>query len=156
MLHITILALSNKMPEWVQMGVMEYTKRLKEYAHCRLIEIPLIKRSKNSDIPRILAKEAALMLDAIPKDAHIIALAIDGQRFSSETMAKKLSQLAHQTSHLCFLIGGPEGLASSVLEKCHVRWSLSDLTLPHPIVRVILLESLYRAFSMNANHPYHK
>lgn len=156
MIHITVVALGDKMPAWIQTGVEEYLKRLKEFAQCRIIEMPLIKRPKNGDISRIMTKEASFILNAIPKDAHIIALVINGQRFSSEGMAQKLMHIGHHTSHLCFLIGGPEGLASTVIEKSHSQWSLSDLTLPHPLVRVLLLESLYRAFSINANHPYHK
>ena len=156
MLRITLVTFGNKMPDWIQSGTMEYMKRLKEFTHCKLIEIPLIKRQKGVDISRIMDKEAASMRDAIPKDAYVIALTIDGSSFSSEMMAKKLSVIGHQTSHLCFLIGGPEGLSPRILEKSQAQWSLSALTLPHPMVRVVLLESLYRGFSMNANHPYHK
>lgn len=156
MLRITIVTFGHKMPGWIQAGVSEYLKRLKEFSNCSLIEIPLLKRHKGVDLQRIMDKETALMQEAMPKDAYVIALAIDGLSLSSEMMSKKLASIAHQTSHLCFLIGAPEGLSPQILMKCHAKWSLSALTLPHPLARVVLLESLYRAFSINANHPYHK
>lgn len=156
MLKITIIAIGSKMPGWVEAGAAEYTKRLKEHSQLKLIEIPLIKRGKSSDLNRIMDKEASDMLAHLPSQARIIALDIEGKSFSSPELAHRISQIQLEQSHLCFLIGGPEGLSPKVLEQCHERWSLSKLTLPHPLVRIILLETLYRAWSINANHPYHK
>lgn len=92
----------------------------------------------------------------MPNGARIIALEIEGKAFSSEELAMKITQLQQISSHLCFLIGGPEGLSSEILSYCDERWSLSKLTLPHPLVRIMLLETLYRAWSIMNNHPYHK
>ncbi|WP_454780927.1 23S rRNA (pseudouridine(1915)-N(3))-methyltransferase RlmH [Legionella sp. WA2022007384] len=156
MLKITIITLGNKMPNWVTQGSNEYAKRLNDGVQLKIIEIPLIRRSKSSDLSRILEKESALIKDALPSNARIIALEIEGKTFSSEELALKISQLQQTTSHLCFIIGGPEGLSQEILRLCDERWSLSKLTLPHPLVRIILLETLYRAWSIINNHPYHK
>lgn len=156
MLKLTVIACGNKMPAWVDEASREYSKRLKEYVNLSFIEIPLSKRSKTSDLQRLLDKESNLMIAAIPGSAYVIALDIQGDTFSSEQLAVKLENLQQKNSHICILIGGPEGMSDQTLARCHARWSLSALTLPHPMVRVVLLEALYRAWSINNNHPYHK
>jgi 23S rRNA (pseudouridine1915-N3)-methyltransferase len=156
MLKITVITLGNKMPDWVTQGSNDYAKRFNDGIQLKIIEIPLIRRSKSSDLTRIMEKEATLMKEALPSGARIIALEIEGKSFTSEELALKITQLQQTSSHLCFLIGGPEGLSQDVLKLCNERWSLSKLTLPHPLVRIILLETLYRAWSIINNHPYHK
>ncbi|WP_058535312.1 23S rRNA (pseudouridine(1915)-N(3))-methyltransferase RlmH [Legionella saoudiensis] len=156
MLKITVITLGNKMPDWVTQGSNDYAKRFNDGIQLKIIEIPLIRRSKSSDLTRIMEKESALIKEALPTGARIIALEIEGKSFSSEELAQKITQLQQISSHLCFLIGGPEGLSQEVLKLCNERWSLSKLTLPHPLVRIILLETLYRAWSIMNNHPYHK
>jgi 23S rRNA (pseudouridine1915-N3)-methyltransferase len=156
MLKITIIALGNKMPTWVVQGTNEYIKRLSDGIQLKLIEIPLLQRGKSSDLARILDKESILIKDAIPHGARIIALDSQGRSFSSEELATKIDQLQQVSSHFCLIIGGPEGLSNTILDLCHEKWSLSKLTLPHPIVRIVLLETLYRAWSIIHNHPYHK
>lgn len=156
MLKITILAFGNKMPNWVSQAVQEYSKRLQEGIALNLIELPLLKRSKTTDLTRTMEKEMALMSAAIPSNARLIALDIQGETFTSEQLATKLEQVQHISSHLCFLIGGPEGLSRPLVERCNERWSLSKLTLPHTIARIVLLEAVYRAWSILHNHPYHK
>jgi 23S rRNA (pseudouridine1915-N3)-methyltransferase len=156
MLKITIITLGNKMPDWVTQGSNDYAKRFNDGIQLKIIEIPLIRRSKSSDLTRILEKESALIKEVLPHGARIIAMEIEGKSFGSEELAAKITQLQQTTSHLCFLIGGPEGLSQETLKLCDDRWSLSKLTLPHPLVRIILLETLYRAWSIINNHPYHK
>lgn len=156
MLKITVIAVGNKMPDWVMVGTNEYAKRFTDGIQLKLIEIPLIRRSKSSDLTRIMEREAALIKDALPHGSRIIALDIGGKSFSSEELATKISRLQLTNSHFCFLIGGPEGFSAETLALCEERWSLSKLTLPHPMVRIILLETLYRAWSIINNHPYHK
>lgn len=156
MLKITIITMGNKMPSWVNQAAQEYSKRLQDGVTLSIIEIPLIKRGKSTDISRILEKEMGLMKAAVPNNARIIALELTGESFTSEELAEKIAGLQQITSHLCFLIGGPEGLARELVGSCHERWSLSKLTLPHTLVRITLLEALYRAWSIIHNHPYHK
>jgi 23S rRNA (pseudouridine1915-N3)-methyltransferase len=156
MLKITVIALGNKMPDWVTQGSNDYAKRFTDGIQLKVIEIPLIRRSKSSDLVRIIEKESSLIKEALPAGARIIALEIEGKSFTSEELAQKIDQMQQTSSHLCFLIGGPEGLSQEVLKLSHERWSLSKLTLPHPLVRIMLLETLYRAWTIINNHPYHK
>ena len=156
MLKITLVALGHKMPDWVVEGTQEYAKRFKDGIVLKMTEIHLIRRSKSSDLARILEKETSSIKEALPPGARTIALDIEGESFSSKNLAHKITQLQQISSHFCFLIGGPEGLSQEILNLCDERWSLSKLTLPHPLVRIILLETLYRAWSIINNHPYHK
>lgn len=156
MLKITVITLGNKMPDWVIKGTNDYAKRFNDGIQLKINEIPLLRRSKSSDLARILEKESALIRESLPAGARLIALDIEGKSFSSEELALKMTQLQQISSHFCFLIGGPEGLSPEILLLCDERWSLSKLTLPHPLVRIILLETLYRAWSIINNHPYHK
>jgi 23S rRNA (pseudouridine1915-N3)-methyltransferase len=155
-LKITIITIGNKMPHWVDEAAKEYAKRLQEWVSLSLIEIPLLKRGKSTDLSRILEKETHLISAAIPTNARVIALDLHGESFSSEQLAEKIDRLQHIASHLCFLIGGPEGLSKELITRSEERWSLSKLTLPHTLVRVTLLETLYRAWSIIHHHPYHK
>ncbi len=144
------------MPNWVDEAVCEFSKRLQESAQFNLIEIPLLRRGKSMDLSRILEKEMLLMRSAIPIGCRMIALDLGGESFTSEQLALKIERLQHISSHLCFLIGGPEGISPEILAQCDERWSLSKLTLPHTLARIVLLETLYRAYSILNNHPYHK
>lgn len=155
-MKITLITLGNKMPAWVNDAVDEFSKRLREAVTLQLIEIPLIKRGKSTDLSRILEKEQALIQASIPSGCRLIALDITGESFSSEQLAIKIERLQTTTSHLCFVIGGPEGIVPELLSKCDERWSLSKLTLPHTIARIVLLETLYRAYAILNHHPYHK
>lgn len=156
MLKMTLVTMGNKMPGWVEQAAQEYTKRLQDGIALSIIEIPLIKRGKSTDISRIMEKEMMLMSAAIPHNARLIALDITGESFTSEQLADKIARLQQITSHLCFLIGGPEGLSQELIARSCERWSLSRLTLPHTLVRITLLEALYRAWSILHHHPYHK
>lgn len=156
MLKITLITIGNKMPAWVDQAVKEYAKRLQDGISFNLIEIPLMRRGKSTDLSRIMEKEMLMMAAAIPPQAHLIALDITGDSFGSEQLSEKVARLQQHTSHLCFLIGGPEGLSPALVSRSHERWSLSKLTLPHTLVRITLLEALYRAWSILHNHPYHK
>lgn len=156
MLEITLIAMGNKMPGWVTEASEEFIKRLGEAFKLHLIEIPLLRRGHSHDLTRVLEKEATRLHAAIPRDAYLIALDLTGKTFSSEHLSVHLNHLQQITGHLCFVIGGPEGLPKSCLAQSRERWSLSTLTLPHPLARVVLLEALYRAWSILMNHPYHK
>lgn len=156
MFKLSIIAMGNKMPRWVDEASLEYQKRLKEYVQIHFIEVPLLKRGKAADLRRILEKETATLMNLIPVNCRIIALDMQGISFSSEQMALKFESLSHINTHLCFIIGGPEGLSPDILAKADERWSLSQLTLAHPMVRILLLEAVYRAWSIIHHHPYHK
>lgn len=144
------------MPGWVTQGCDEYSKRMHDGIQVQLIEIPLLTRTKSSDLSRIQEKESALLQNAIPPGSRLIALDVEGKTFTSERLAERIEKLQQITSHICLIIGGPEGLTRDFLARCDEKWSLSSLTLPHPLVRIVLLETLYRAWTIIQNHPYHK
>ncbi|EKO3989226.1 23S rRNA (pseudouridine(1915)-N(3))-methyltransferase RlmH, partial [Vibrio fluvialis] len=119
-------------------------------------EISAGKRGKNADIARILQKEGEAMLAAVPKGNRIVTLDIPGKRWDTEQLAAQLESWKMDARDVSILIGGPEGLAPACKAAAEQSWSLSPLTLPHPLVRVVMAESLYRAWSITANHPYHR
>ncbi len=156
MLKITVCSIGQKMPKWVEIASEDLLKRMERKIQLDWIEIPLIKRTGASQLSQILEKEYHLLLDSIPPKAHIICLDAKGKTFTSEGLAKRMDELQHIHSHWCLIIGGPEGLHPALKEKANEMWSLSSLTFPHPMVRLILLESLYRSWCILNNHPYHK
>lgn len=121
-----------------------------------LIEIPAGKRGKNADIKRIIEREGKQMLAAVSKGNRIITLDIPGTRWTTQQLAAQLNQWKQDGRNISFLIGGPEGLASACKAAAEQSWSLSTLTMPHPLVRIFVVESLYRAWSITTNHPYHR
>ena len=156
MLKITLITLGNKMPSWVVQSVDDFSKRQQEYINLKIHEIPLIKRGKNCNLSRILEQETALIMAAIPASARVIVLDSTGEMFSSVQLAAKIEHLQQITPHLCLIIGGPEGISAPILNLAQEKWSLSKLTLPHTLARIVLLETIYRSFSIIHNHPYHK
>lgn len=155
-MNIYLIAVGNRMPRWVVEGYQEYAKRLPGECSLQLLEIPPGRRGKHADSVRILRDEGDRMLKAVPKGCRIVALDVQGKTWSTEQLAAKLAQWMADGPDLALLVGGPEGLAQACLTAAELRWSLSSLTLPHPLVRVFLAEQLYRAWSLLRNHPYHR
>lgn len=144
------------MPQWVSDGMVEYTHRMPADYRVKLIEITAEKRGKNADISRIIALEEEKITAAIPKDNQVIALDRVGKTIDTITLAKQLHKWHDNQQSLALIIGGPEGLSEAFLKKAKTVWSLSAMTLPHPLVRIVLAEQLYRAWSITVNHPYHR
>lgn len=144
------------MPAWVEAGVAEYRKRLPPEIQFEIREIALAQRGKNADIARALQQEGEAMLAAIGSRDFVIALDVKGKSISTEQFAVDLAKWQQNGDPVSILVGGPDGLAVNCLGRAQQRWSLSALTLPHPIVRVVFAEQLYRAWSINSNHPYHR
>lgn len=155
-MRIFIVALGDRMPDWVTQGCTEYLKRIGSELPVELIEVSPEKRGKGADIPRLMDKESKRVLAQIPANSIVVALDIQGQSWSTEDLAKRLEQWQQDGRHVCFLIGGPEGMSKEVLAAADVRVSFSAMTFPHPLVRVLLAEQLYRAYSILNHHPYHK
>jgi 23S rRNA (pseudouridine1915-N3)-methyltransferase len=153
---IRLLTITHKSPSWIQEGYEEYAKRLPTSCSLELVEIPAEKRTAHSDMKRLLEREGEKMLQAIKPTHHVIALDIKGQQWTTEQLAEQLTEWRQAGHHLDLLIGGPDGLAPSCLQKAKQRWSLSPLTFPHFLVRLILAEQIYRAFSILQQHPYHR
>ena len=144
------------MPGWVQQGYDEYAKRFPRECELVLKEIAPGKRTKSSDVLRIVKDEGERMIAAIPQGAYIVTLDIPGKPWTTPELALALQRWLESGQHLALLIGGPEGLAESTKQLARESWSLSKLTFPHPLVRVIVAEQLYRAWSLLHNHPYHR
>lgn len=156
-MRVSVLAVGRRSTAWVSDGFNEYARRLSGVNSMQLVEIPLAQRtSRQSSIAKAVAAEGERLVGAIPKGARAIALDQSGRQWSTEQLAKHLERWAAATSEAAFLIGGPDGMAQNCLERADDVWSLSALTLPHGLVRVIVAEQLYRAFSLINNHPYHR
>ena len=153
---IHLIAVGTRMPDWVEQGYAEYAKRMPPESKIKLVEISAGKRSKNSDLKRLTQQEGEKMLAAIPKGAKAVALDVLGKACSTEELAQELKIWQASGQDIAILIGGPEGLAEDCLKIAQKKISLSKLTLPHPLVRVVLAEQLYRASTILKGHPYHK
>ncbi len=155
-MKIKLLAVGTKMPKWVEIGYQEYAQRMPSLCALELVEIAAKKRGKNADTARILRDEAVLLQEAVPKGALVIALDRKGKHIDTEQLAGHLQTWIDESQDVAILIGGPEGIDPNYLQKVHTKWSLSAMTFAHPVVRVMLAEQMYRAWSINANLPYHR
>lgn len=144
------------MPKWVNDGFQEYAKRMPPELKVEVIEIGLGPRGKGQPVDKAIAKEGDAMMRAIPAADGAVALDVLGKPWSTEKLAGQLRGWQESGKNYNLLIGGPDGLASECLNRAEQSWSLSPLTLPHPLVRIVLMEQLYRAWTLNAGHPYHK
>ncbi|WP_210396375.1 23S rRNA (pseudouridine(1915)-N(3))-methyltransferase RlmH [Motiliproteus sediminis] len=155
-MRIRLLAVGTRMPRWVTNGYEEYVKRLPAELSLELVELNLGHRGKNADTARAIAREGDDMLAAIGKGDRVVALDVKGKAWSTEQLATQLEVWQMDGRNISLLVGGPDGLDSRALALAEQRWSLSPLTLPHPLVRVLLAEQLYRAWTITKGHPYHK
>ncbi len=155
-MKIHLIAVGDKMPRWVQDGYAEYAGRMPPECRLQLVEIGARHRGRNADIARITRDEGRTMLDAIPRGSRVIALEVKGRAWSTEDLARQLENWMASGQDVSLLVGGPEGLSGECRERADQQWSLSPLTLPHPLVRVVVAEQLYRAWSILRNHPYHR
>jgi 23S rRNA (pseudouridine1915-N3)-methyltransferase len=155
-MRLNIIAVGTKMPKWTEIAFSEYAKRFSREFPLSLTEIPLPKRPPGSSVDRYIAQEGSAILSAIPEKSITIALDERGKLWNTQELATQITHFQNNTPQINFLIGGPDGLSKTCLEKSQIQWSLSPLTLPHPLVRVILVEQLYRAISILNNHPYHR
>lgn len=151
-----LLAVGTGMPSWVQDGYAEYVKRLAHWLPLELVEIAPGARGKGRDVQRAIAEEGERVLAAAPRGSRLVALDGLGKALSSEQLAVRLEAWRGMGQDLAFLVGGPDGHAPAVLAAANERWSLGPLTLPHPLVRIVIAEQLYRAASILAGHPYHR
>ena len=155
-MKIILLAVGTKMPSWVTEAFTDYQKRFPPEMKLVLEEIPPVKRNgKNSD-NKAKEQEAKLILEALPKKAYIVALDERGKQYTSLEMGDKVGKWQNLGMDVVVIVGGPNGLTDEVRNKANELWSLSKLTLPHPLVRVFLAETIYRGYSIFANLPYHR
>lgn len=155
-MKIRLLAVGQKMPAWVNEGYAEYAARMPPECRLELVELPLAHRSKNQPVERAVNQEGERMLTALGAQERLVALDVLGKAWSTEMLAEVLAEWLAGGRDVALAVGGPDGLAPSVLQKAERKWSLSPLTLPHPLVRIVVAEQLYRATSILKNHPYHR
>jgi 23S rRNA (pseudouridine1915-N3)-methyltransferase len=155
-MRVRLLAVGTRMPAWVTAGVDEYRKRLPRDFALEVEEIAPGQRGKNADIPRAMALEAERIRARLRGDEQVVALEVGGKAWSTEQLAEQAEAWRLAGRDVALLVGGPDGLEASLSAAADQRWSLSPLTLPHPLVRILLAEQLYRAWTLMVGHPYHR
>lgn len=155
-MKLKLLAVGTRMPAWVEQGVEEYRKRLPKDFMLEIHEIPPGARGKNADVARAVALEGQRMRERLRGNERCVALEVGGRAWSTEQLAEEADGWRHEGRDVALLVGGPEGLEPGLSAQAEQRWSLSPLTLPHPLVRILLAEQLYRAWTLLVGHPYHR
>lgn len=155
-MRVRLLAVGTRMPAWVNQGIEEYRRRLPRDFALEIEEIPLGQRSRKADLGRAMTLEAERIRQRLRGDERVIALEVDGKAWSTERLALEAQAWRLEGRDVAMLVGGPDGLAPSLSAEADQRWSLSPLTLPHPMVRLLLAEQLYRAWTLMVGHPYHR
>jgi 23S rRNA (pseudouridine1915-N3)-methyltransferase len=155
-MRIHLIAVGTRMPAWVADGYQQYARRMPRECSLQLIEFPLSKRRKSLTPEQASQEEGRQMLAAIPGDCTVIALDVPGKCWQTRELATRLEDWLGSGRDVALLVGGPDGLAPACLERADLTWSLSSLTFPHPLVRVVIAEQLYRAWTIHSGHPYHR
>jgi 23S rRNA (pseudouridine1915-N3)-methyltransferase len=155
-MKLSILAVGTRMPGWVEEGFAEYRKRMPREARIELVELKPEKRDGGRTAEQAMAAEAARITAAMPKNCLRVALDERGDTFTSVQLAEKLGEWLASGRDVALIVGGADGLAPEIKAGADLLWSLSSLTLPHPLVRILLAEQLYRAASILHSHPYHR
>ena len=159
MIKITLITLGRLKEKYLRDATLEYEKRLSRYCDLDIIEIEPVRiseRPSDAEIEAVLLKEAELILKKIPKNTDVYTLCVEGKQLSSEDFSKSVSQMSRQGRGITFIIGSSYGLSERVKEISNVRLSLSKMTFPHQLFRVMLLEQLYRAFKIDQGSTYQK
>ena len=154
-MRLRVLAIGQKMPAWVDQGVEEYARRMPREISVEWLDIPPAKRGSATREKYRVQEAEAIEAKLSGKD-YVVALDISGKAVSTELIAERFDQWQMQGEQISIVIGGPDGLHPNILKGAKERWSLGQITLPHSLVRVILAEQLYRAWSVQAGHPYHR
>lgn len=155
-MKINLISVGTRMPGWVEAGIDEYRKRLPAEFELQLTEVPLGRRGKGADVAQAIAKESEALLARVKTSDHVIALEVDGKVLSTEAMATRMDAIRVDGRNVVLLVGGPDGLGEECRRRANEKWSLSALTLPHPLVRIVVAEQVYRIWSILNAHPYHR
>lgn len=154
-MKLRIHSVAGKMPAWVQSGVDEYVKRLPREWVPEWVDLPLAKRARNVKTLDVVTQETDRLLRSVRSD-HVVLLDISGKNWSTEDLSAAMQSWQHEGRDVSWVVGGPDGVDDRLRQRAQQRWSLSRLTLPHPLVRVVLAEQLYRGWTVLQGHPYHK
>ncbi|MBS0387183.1 MAG: 23S rRNA (pseudouridine(1915)-N(3))-methyltransferase RlmH [Proteobacteria bacterium] len=155
-MRLRVIAVGTRMSDWVQAAYGDYARRLRGADTLELIEVPVARRSGAGDSARAMATEGERILGLLKASEYAVALDERGRSFTSVQFGDWLAGRRQAGDPVSFIIGGPDGLDPAVLKRAQLRWSLSALTFPHGLVRVLLAEQLYRASTLLAGHPYHR
>lgn len=155
-MKLRMLAAGTRLPDWVNAACGDYAKRFGAEIKFELVEIPVTPRGPNADLARAVAREGERMLAAIRPGDFVVAMQASGKSLSTEQLSQWLRTRLRDGRDLVLLIGGPDGLAPSCVERADFELSLSALTLPHGLARIVLIEQLYRTWSLSKGHPYHR
>jgi 23S rRNA (pseudouridine1915-N3)-methyltransferase len=155
-MQIHLIAAGTRMPEWVTAGYEEYAKRLPRECELVLREIVPAQRGKSGHEARWIEEEGERILASLARDDFVVALEVGGKPWSTPQLAGQLAGWMQAGRRVALLVGGPDGLAEACRKRADQLWSLSPLTLPHPLVRIVVAEQIYRAWSILRNHPYHR
>lgn len=151
-----LIAVGTRMPSWVTTGMNEYSKRLPKETPLILHEVAAAKRSKTVTVEQCKQRESDAICQRLNPQAYMVLLDVAGKPWSTEDLAQQIQTWQHAGEDIHFVIGGADGVSQACQQRADRRWSLSPLTLPHPLVRIILAEQLYRAVSILQQHPYHR
>jgi 23S rRNA (pseudouridine1915-N3)-methyltransferase len=154
--HIRLFAVGDRQPSWVDDAFAVYSGRLPREWKFRLDGIATVRRSKNDKSRNAMEAEGEQILSKLKADEQVVLLDERGKQLTSAGLAARLTDWQTEGRDLCFVIGGPDGVSSACRKRANFTWSLSDLTLPHGLARVLFAEQLYRAWSLQAGHPYHR
>jgi 23S rRNA (pseudouridine1915-N3)-methyltransferase len=155
-MRMQLIAAGTRRPAWEREGFDTYARRMPRECALSLVEIAVQKRGANADIERLRKREGEQMLARVAKNSLVITLDENGRSFSTAQLAQQLRRWLASGHDLALLIGGPDGLAPACFEAARTSWSLSPLTLPHGLARVVVAEQLYRAWTLTTGHPYHR
>jgi 23S rRNA (pseudouridine1915-N3)-methyltransferase len=151
-----LIAAGTRLPDWVNDGFREYQKRLRTPLTLELLEIPVATRRAGENPQRAITREGEQMLAALGREDYVVALEVSAKSMTTEQVSSWLAERLRDARPLALMIGGPDGLADACRVRANQSWSLSPLTLPHALVRVVIAEQIYRAMSLLAGHPYHR
>lgn len=155
-MHIRLLAVGDRQPGWVDDAFGVYTERFPREWKFRLDVIPAVRRFKNDKSQQATNEEGEIILQKLKADEEVVLLDERGKQMTSKALARRLADWQTDGRDLCLVIGGPDGVSDAVRKRANFTWSLSQLTLPHGMARALLAEQLYRAWSLQTGHPYHR
>lgn len=155
-MHIRLLAVGDRQPSWVDEAFARYAERLPREWRFRLDTVATVRRNKNDKSQQARQTEGEQILGKLNPQEQVVLLDERGRQFSSRALAERLAEWQGSGRDLCFVIGGPDGVSDACKQRADLAWALSELTLPHGLARVLLVEALYRAWSLQSGHPYHR
>lgn len=155
-MQIRLIVVGTKQQQWVKKAFQDYAKRLPQHWNFSLHEIPTLKRNKNESVVSLIKKEGEKILSEVRDNEQLIILDEHGIDFTTQALSDKLGNLSVINNRFCFVIGGPDGLSDQCKKRANMCWSLTKLTLPHGLVRIIFIEQIYRVWTLMSQHPYHR